>query len=936
MSYAQRITAKFNLLHWISIVSVLAVLQIQASSQTYEFTDNWGPEGLNLLSQSSLQVELVYSMHELNVLDINLSGEIMQNLALTGVVLPNNPGAPNLPVLSQYIAIPQGAQAQVEIIDFRVEIIPNLNLAPAFVIPIDTDLSPLHYEKDPQIYNENELYPAQPVIHGSPVRIRGVEAVILSVTPFQYNPITHDLVVFKDLRLRIQFNGGNGHFGEDRLRSRWWDPILKAHLLNWESLPEVEQTGLRVADEDINVEYLIITPNDPAFVAWADTLKRWRNEQGISTGIATLSQIGGNDTTLIENFINNAYNNWEIPPVAVLLLSDYQAGGLDVYGITSANFCEYSTDNKFADVDGDYLPDMNFARICAQNYQQLQTIITKMLNYERYPVTNPNFYDHPVLAGGYQTDTWFIFCTEVLYGFLHNSLGRNPVREYGLCSAPPGSLWSTNVNTAIVLNYFGPNGLGYIPASPQYLTDWSGNAARISRDLSNGAFLMQYRDHGTTNGWNVPFFGVGEANSLTNSMPPYIFSIGCSTGRFNFPIPCFAEAMHRSQYGAVGLIAASAPTYSFVNDAFTWGLYDYMWPQFDPGHGAPPGLDPQLLPGFANVSGKYYLEASSWPCNPASKWFAYQYFHHHGDAFMTLYSQPPESLSVFHDNSIAPGATLFAVNAEPGSWIALSVNGALIASAAGAGFPVLIPMTPLSFGQSLRVTVTRANHYRYSAVVPTRTVGPNGMTISLAPWNNPILIPPGGGSFSFYVLGTNSGPTPQIGSVWSQTTLPNGQTFGPSMFQGNVNFSPGTNSMLRVQFVPGYAVPGTYSYSVYIGQYPNTIWAQSSLTFEKLPEGSDSLHSQSETITGEFAAPSVQPNPFNLSTVITYHLPVECWVRLQVYDTGGRLIAVLADGMSAAGDYQATFQAPQLPSGVYLYRLFAGNESFTGKIVLLK
>ncbi len=63
-------------------------------------------------------------------------------------------------------------------------------------------------------------------------------------------------------------------------------------------------------------------PDDPTFIAWADSLKQWRTRQGIVTGITTLSEIGGNQWSLIDNYLATAYNTWDMPPVAVLLLSD--------------------------------------------------------------------------------------------------------------------------------------------------------------------------------------------------------------------------------------------------------------------------------------------------------------------------------------------------------------------------------------------------------------------------------------------------------------------------------------------------------------------------------------------------------------------------------------------------------------------------------------
>jgi hypothetical protein len=64
---------------------------------------------------------------------------------------------------------------------------------------------------------------------------------------------------------------------------------------------------------------------------------------------------------------------------------------------------------------------------------------------------------------GWQTERWFQLCSEVVNGFWKNSLGKHPVRENAIYSGTPSTSWSTATNTATVVNYFGPNGLNYIP-----------------------------------------------------------------------------------------------------------------------------------------------------------------------------------------------------------------------------------------------------------------------------------------------------------------------------------------------------------------------------------------------------------------------------------------------------------------------------------------
>ncbi|MDP2884802.1 MAG: family 10 glycosylhydrolase [Ignavibacteria bacterium] len=78
------------------------------------------------------------------------------------------------------------------------------------------------------------------------------------------------------------------------------------------------------------------------------------------------------------------------------------------------------------------------------------------------------------------------------------------------------------------------------------------------------------------------------------------------------------------------------------------------------------------------------------------------------------------------------------------------------------------------------------------------------------------------------------------------------------------------------------------------------------------------------------------PNPFNPTTIIAFHLPIEQKVTLRVYDLLGREIRVLADGMLSAGDHYSQFDGSGLASGVYVYRIIAGNHVESRKMQLVK
>jgi hypothetical protein len=86
----------------------------------------------------------------------------------------------------------------------------------------------------------------------------------------------------------------------------------------------------------------------------------------------------------------------------------------------------------------------------------------------------------------------------------------------------------------------------------------------------------------------------------------------------------------------------------------------------------------------------------------------------------------------------------------------------------------------------------------------------------------------------------------------------------------------------------------------------------------------------------EFALHQNYPNPFNASTAISYELRAASFVSLKVYDTAGRLVTELVNGWREAGAHEVIFDGSNLASGVYLYRLTAGDFAAVQKLILLK
>lgn len=86
----------------------------------------------------------------------------------------------------------------------------------------------------------------------------------------------------------------------------------------------------------------------------------------------------------------------------------------------------------------------------------------------------------------------------------------------------------------------------------------------------------------------------------------------------------------------------------------------------------------------------------------------------------------------------------------------------------------------------------------------------------------------------------------------------------------------------------------------------------------------------------QYALEQNYPNPFNPSTIIRFQMPSKGFVTLNIYDIIGREVATLVNGFKEAGPHDVKFDASNLPSGVYLYRITTGTYTATKKLVLIK
>ena len=91
-----------------------------------------------------------------------------------------------------------------------------------------------------------------------------------------------------------------------------------------------------------------------------------------------------------------------------------------------------------------------------------------------------------------------------------------------------------------------------------------------------------------------------------------------------------------------------------------------------------------------------------------------------------------------------------------------------------------------------------------------------------------------------------------------------------------------------------------------------------------------------DNIPGSVDLAQNYPNPFNPTTVIQFQIPVSSEIKLEVFDLLGRRVATLLDGIVTAGSHEVEFSASRLTGGMYIYRLTAGDQVKTRKMMLIK
>lgn len=144
-------------------------------------------------------------------------------------------------------------------------------------------------------------------------------------------------------------------------------------------------------------------------------------------------------------------------------------------------------------------------------------------------------------------------------------------------------------------------------------------------------------------------------------------------------------------------------------------------------------------------------------------------------------------------------------------------------------------------------------------------------------------------------------------------------------FVANIGYTTGEN-------------PDTAIISAQISNGTGQLHEGSAFIIDDLAYGAASLDVRVDgsNLPQKFLLSQNYPNPFNPATTIRYELPKATSVRLEVFNLLGQHVATLVDGWRDAGIYSAVFNAENLPSGAYLYKMQTGEFTDVKRFMLLK
>ena len=269
--------------------------------------------------------------------------------------------------------------------------------------------------------------------------------------------------------------------------------------------------------------------------------------------------------------------------------------------------------------------------------------------------------------------------------------------------------------------------------------------------------------------------------------------------------------------------------------------------------------------------------------------------------------------------------------AGPDRWIVYQADGTVIT------LPIIVPaIFPLFDAIQNDVDVTfnvdmsdPVNIYNGEHIDPSTLafVGQRGSADFLGDWTT-------GGTWT--ATDTINGEFMKVltdmgNDIWSRTvTVPAGTQGGQYAYKFGMDYPGASNVNSGVEWMDN-EMPFGVNHAFFLVDGPGIV--MNNFFGTQLPVSVEKLE---DLLPAQYELEQNYPNPFNPSTKIRFTIPEAGLVSMKVYNLLGQEVAILVNEEQAVGVYEVTFDATQLPSGIYFYSINAGDFSATKKMILLK
>lgn len=713
---------------------------------------------VNNESETSVQIQHTTTQTPFSFTNIN--GQEFIEFSNTHRIRTQELGAPELPVFSANIALPNHGNPSVEVIygnDFQE--FENVLIAPSKGnLKRNVDPASVPYTFG-EVYSQNAFYPSAGVLSYEPFVFRSTRGMTIQVAPYQYNPVTQVLRVYNQITVEINYN--ISEVGVNELAQSWNDPV-SMHFSNNLFL---NKHALRYTVKDEEGEMLIIT--HPDFEEEIIHFANWKNQKGIKTTVVNTNETG-TSTADIKSYISTFFNS-NPNTLYLVLVGDHQQIPAYSYGNSWGE--ELWSDSYYGQLIGsDYYPELFVGRISGENTTHIRTQVTRTLEYEKSP-QGGNWMEK---AAGIGSNEGAGYGNLGLADWDHLRQMRAKLMDYGY--------------TEVFEFYEGSQGGADAPGNP--------TVGMLQDAFNAGLGLWNYTGHGWENGMSTCNYTGADANNASNyGMYPLVISVACNNGTFTNGT-CVGEDFLRANAGGLkGSIgfAGSTILMSWAPPMQTqWEMTNILTEQ-----------DPTNIKH--TVGGLFYNGQISMLANypGASGHEVVQTWAYFGDPSTLFRHKQTMPLAISHQSQIADGATSIVVSsAIEDARIAVSQNNVLLGYGHILDGTVNISFDALITNDPLIITATKQNHVATQQVVQVGN-GPLNLTdefINVSVYPNPasetiFFEATMASNVEFQIFSTSGqllGSEKIEGSAWSYSisALPQGMYFVRVFHDGGVQTIP--------------------------------------------------------------------------------------------------------------------------------------------------